>query len=328
MLTQEEIVKNWKGNIKKPLVSICTPTYNHERFIEEALKSFLMQKTSFPFEVIVRDDYSSDNTRKIIKQYAEKYPLIIKPVYEKENQYKKGIKPIPATCKYAKGKYIAICEGDDYWIDENKLSIQIKLMQKFDVNISFHPAIKLCKWNKKKITGKRSHKTCIIPFKKVLLGGGSFMPTASIIVKRECFLSLPKWVKNFVHAEDYYLQVLFSYPKGALYINKIMSVYRRDTNTCWSARKDTNAKMFLDITHKALKSLDLLDKELNYKYTREIKIRKIEYLKRLMRANHINIEDKRIFFNKYEKILPLKYKVQWHFIYRNPLLGDLIYKFK
>jgi len=122
--TEQEIMSNWEGNINKPIVSICCTTYNHEKYIGEALDSFLMQETDFPFEVIVRDDASPDNTAEIIREYEKKYPNIIKPIYEKENGYQRGIRPSLVTFNKAKGEYIAFCEGDDYWTDEKKLQIQ------------------------------------------------------------------------------------------------------------------------------------------------------------------------------------------------------------
>ena len=123
-ITQEKVMQNWNGEI--PLVSISCITYNHEPYIVQALNGFLMQKTSFPFEVLIHDDASTDRTADIIREYEKKFPKIIKPIYQKENQYSKGNRAILASFVYprAKGKYIALCEGDDYWIDENKLQQQ------------------------------------------------------------------------------------------------------------------------------------------------------------------------------------------------------------
>ena len=128
-ITQEQIMQNWNSEI--PLVSICCITYNHEPYIVQTLDGFLMQKTSFPFEVLVHDDASTDRTTDIIREYEKKFPKIIKPIYQKENQYSKGNRAILASFIYprAKGKYIALCEGDDYWIDENKLQIQVDFLE-------------------------------------------------------------------------------------------------------------------------------------------------------------------------------------------------------
>lgn len=115
----------------KPMVSICCITYNHEPYIRDCLEGFMMQKTSFPFEVLIHDDASTDHTADIIREYEAKYPDIIKPIYQTENQYSKGVS-INRIFNYsrAQGKYIARCEGDDYWIDPLKLQKQFDFMEK------------------------------------------------------------------------------------------------------------------------------------------------------------------------------------------------------
>jgi len=137
--TQNEIIADWQGDKSKPLVSICCVTYNHEKFIEDALEGFLIQRTKFPFEILVHDDASTDNTANRIREYQEQYPSIIKPVFQTENQYSKKIKGIQVLTPLAKGSYIATCEGDDYWLDPNKLQIQVDFLESnLDYVISGH----------------------------------------------------------------------------------------------------------------------------------------------------------------------------------------------
>jgi len=113
-----------------PFVSICCPTFNHENFIEDTLNGFLIQKTNFPVEILVNDDCSTDRTTDIIKEYEKQFPEIIKPVYQPTNQYSKGIKPIPQVLlPRCKGKYVALCDGDDFWTDPNKLQTQIDFLE-------------------------------------------------------------------------------------------------------------------------------------------------------------------------------------------------------
>ena len=111
------------------MVSICCVAYNQEQYIRQALDSFLAQKTNFPFEVLISDDASPDHTADIIREYEQKYPNIIKPIYFTENQYSQGINIDEKNYERAEGKYIAICEGDDYWIDEYKLQKQVDYME-------------------------------------------------------------------------------------------------------------------------------------------------------------------------------------------------------
>src|SRR5690606_16372266 len=113
-----------------PLVSICCITFNHVNFIRDAIDGFLMQKTDFPFQILIHDDASTDGTEEIIREYESNHPDIIKPIYETENQYVKGRKG-SRTFNFprAKGKYIAMCEGDDYWIDSLKLQKQVDFLE-------------------------------------------------------------------------------------------------------------------------------------------------------------------------------------------------------
>ena len=131
--TQDEIIKAWKNTSSSdPLVSISCITYNHINYIEQCLDGFLEQETDYPFEILIHDDCSTDGTTEIIQKYSTKYPDIIKPMYETENQYQQG-KPAGSliwNIPRAKGKYIALCEGDDYWIDENKLQMQVDFLEK------------------------------------------------------------------------------------------------------------------------------------------------------------------------------------------------------
>lgn len=118
------------SNSDEIVVSIICDCYNHEKYIAQALDSFLMQDCDFKFEVLIHDDASTDNSAAIIKEYELKYPEIIKPIYQKENQYSKKVN-IWKDYQFsrAKGKYIAICEGDDYWIDTLKLQKQVDFLE-------------------------------------------------------------------------------------------------------------------------------------------------------------------------------------------------------
>jgi len=113
-----------------PLVSIVCTTYNHELYIEQTLDSFVLQQCSFPIEIIVHDDASTDGTAEIIRKYANTYPNLIRPILQTENQYSQGVDIWEYLfTKEAKGKYIAICEGDDFWTDPQKLQKQIDFLE-------------------------------------------------------------------------------------------------------------------------------------------------------------------------------------------------------
>lgn len=117
---------------EKPLVSICCITFNHAKYIRQCIESFLAQKTSFRYEIIVHDDCSTDGTTEILKEYERKYPNIFKIVYEEENMFSKGVRGffLKYTIPLAEGKYIALCEGDDYWNDPKKLEKTVSFLEK------------------------------------------------------------------------------------------------------------------------------------------------------------------------------------------------------
>ena len=121
-----------------PLVSINTLTYNHAPYIRQCLDGIMMQKTTFPFEVLIHDDASTDGTADIIREYEVRYPDIIKPIYQTENHYSKGFS-INKEFMFPRirGKYVAFCEGDDYWIDPLKLQKQIDFLES-------HPDYSIC----------------------------------------------------------------------------------------------------------------------------------------------------------------------------------------
>jgi glycosyltransferase involved in cell wall biosynthesis len=112
-----------------PLVSVCCLTYNHSKYIRDAINGFLIQKTDFPIEILIHDDASTDGTADIIREYEAKYPDLIFPIYQTENQHFKGNKPGKINRDRAKGKYIAICEGDDFWTDPLKLQKQVDFLE-------------------------------------------------------------------------------------------------------------------------------------------------------------------------------------------------------
>lgn len=130
-----------------PLVSICCATYNQANYIGECLEKIIAQQVNFTFEILIHDDASTDGTTQIIETYATKYPELIFPIYQTENQYQKGNKRITATFNLprAKGKYIAICEGDDYWTDPFKLQKQVDFLEAHpDYNLCCHDWQVLC----------------------------------------------------------------------------------------------------------------------------------------------------------------------------------------
>ena len=136
--SEAELLSRW-GRHTKPVVSIVCTTYNHERYIEQALRGFLSQDCPYPFEVLVHDDASSDRTADIVRQWQQRYPRVIRSVLQTENQLSKGVRPFELLLKMARGDFIACCEGDDFWIDASKLRRQVGFLKEHpDVSCSAH----------------------------------------------------------------------------------------------------------------------------------------------------------------------------------------------
>ncbi|MEW6512983.1 MAG: glycosyltransferase [Pseudomonadota bacterium] len=128
--SEDQIIATWQ-NPGNPVVSICCATYNHAIYLKDALHGFLSQETNFPFEIVVRDDASTDGTGEIIRDYVSRYPHIVRAVSETENQFSRGVRPLHVWPSLAKGEFVALCEGDDYWIHSEKLQKQVELLRSY-----------------------------------------------------------------------------------------------------------------------------------------------------------------------------------------------------
>ena len=224
------------------MVSICCLAYNHELYIRQCLDGFLMQKTTFRFEVLIHDDASTDRTAEIIREYEKKYPDIIKPIYQEENQYSKGIR-ISHVFQYprAKGKYIALCEGDDYWIDDQKLQKQFDALEE-NPNCFFcaHRVYVECFDDEKNNYYLPKGDEC-----KGIISSDVFFDLASnyqIQTSSYFFLNLPE-MKNGDYPEffsvidvgDTPLMLLFASKSNLYYYDDIMSCYRSGTPNGWTS---------------------------------------------------------------------------------------------
>ena len=313
----------------EPLVSICCITYNHENCIRDAIEGFLMQKTDFPFEILIHDDASTDSTADIIKEYEEKYPDIIKPIYQTENQYSQGKRVSKFNWDRARGKYLASCEGDDFWIDPLKLQKQITEMEKNpDCYISFHPAIR--RWvdgsREDRIFGKYSDKVTIFPMEKIILGGGGFIHTGSIVLNR---LVIPRVIAFFDIAPeapvgDYYVQMLGAEHGGALYLSDVMSVYRSAVPGSWSVRQRENYNNTRPrFIRSSITSIDKLDLFTNNKYSKLFDIKKRRYYSGTIISPRLDINTKKIIIEGNMNNIDIKDRMLWNLVFKHPLLAKI-----
>lgn len=204
-------------------LSICCITYNHGKFIKQALESFLMQDFE-DFEIIVSDDNSTDNTREILKEYQSKNPYKIKLIL---NNINIGMMPnFIQALKSCKGEYIALCEGDDYWTDKLKLRKQFEFMEKNkEYVLCFHDALVINETNEKIWQFSDRYKldsNKVYTIKDAI--SNWFIPTGSILY-RNIVKSFPTWFTT-VKSGDLALTILLAQKGNLKYINEEMSVYR------------------------------------------------------------------------------------------------------
>lgn len=216
------------------VVSVVMPTYNHEKYIRQAIEGVLMQETDFLFELIIVEDCSVDDTKKIALEYAEKHPEIINVLDSEKN--------LGITDNYFRamgaitGKYIAICEGDDYWTDPLKLQKQVDFMESNpDCSLSFHP-VNLVFFNSDRkdfVLGSKIDRDHVFSSEEII--GGILIRTVSMLLKTEVIQDLAHWVRG-APLDDLALQ-LHCASKGSVgYIGgKPMAVYNRGVPGSWSA---------------------------------------------------------------------------------------------
>ena len=262
------------------MVSICCITYNHEKYISRAIESFLAQKVSFKFEVLIHDDASEDGTAKIIKSYQEKYPDIIKAICNTENQYSKGIAINPTfNFSRAKGKYIALCEGDDYFVDENKLEKQVDYMENHpNCHICFHNAL-IVDTNenvigtflpRNELLGKYyKNRDCSYTSEEMIML--DFVPTNSLLFKLEDILKLPDfYFDNISCCGDLSIRLFLASLGSGFGFSGCYSAYRSGTENSASQRASRNYEILLKTLNGHIKILNEFKKYANGEFDQAV----------------------------------------------------------
>lgn len=257
----------------QPIVTIVCTTYNHEKYIADCFEGFLSQRTNFKYEILVHDDASKDNSASLIREYEHKYPDVFRVICQTENQYSKGVNIwFDILFPMAKGKYIAICEGDDYWIDPLKLQKQVDFMEDHpDYSMCYHNAVSLY------VQAHRLHafdgtlESYDLSFYDAVHSWR--VPTASILFRKKGF-KYPEWL-DVIYSGDYSLILICSLLGKIHSIGGIRSVYRINTEgTSATARLKDKGIFILSQKKKLLESFN---KGTNYKF-KEIVDSKIEEL--------------------------------------------------
>lgn len=250
-------------------ISVICYAYNHEKYIRRALESFVNQRVNVPFKVIVHDDASIDRTAEIIREYAEKYPSIIYPILQSENQYSKGVYILKKyIAKHVDTKYIAVCEGDDYWSDDNKLQIQFDYMES-------HPEVVLCVHDTERISeqgeqlnlffnGKRED-TEYTADEVIRRGGGGLFHTSSFFWRASAGLLVPDEFK--IKGIGDYSQAIYLASLGNVhYIGKVMSMYRTGSINSWVSRTTKDKEKLCNHYYNQIDGLLNIDQATSQRY--------------------------------------------------------------
>jgi glycosyltransferase involved in cell wall biosynthesis len=233
---QHEIMRGWPADAN-PVVSIVCVTYNHGKYLRDAIHGFLMQLTDFPFEIIIHDDASVDSTPEIIREYARKYPNLIKPIMQAENQYSKGLKIFPLALPQARGKYIAQCEGDDYWIDPYKIQKQVDLLTANPTfSMCFHPVTRLIEnFVESQVEGEQRPPSLKHAYTlEDLITYDNFIPSCSVLFRRENVRKVPVWLHEMPYG-DWPLHLINAQQGDLAYLEDVMAVYRIHPKGAWSS---------------------------------------------------------------------------------------------
>lgn len=270
MLKESEIMSTWTRDTVRPLVCISCLAYNHENFISECLDGLLSQKTDFAFEISVHDDCSTDNTTSILRSYAEKYPHIIKPVFETENRYSKRDGSLQRVVDaHLHGKYIAFCECDDVWLDPHKLQMQVDLLEGNDklslVLSDGYQGIATDSSKNTVINPYGLSEDGIVDFKTVAVAK-KVVPTCSMIMPASVYFSMPKLSNP--PAGDIPLRFWCAVSGEMYYIAKPLVFYRNLSGpTSFGARLRNDRKYSREVYINFCDYYDAFDEYTDYMYT-------------------------------------------------------------
>lgn len=245
-------------------VSVLCTTYNQSIYLEQTLESILCQKVDFPYELIIHDDASIDGTDAIAREYETRYPEIVRVIIESENQYSKGADFItPLIRNHARGRYIALCEGDDFWIDDQKMQMQRDALRD-------HPECDMCAClgctvtedGRTEVSQIRPQKhDGILSVRDVILGGGQYLITAGLFFRKEMLDDL-----YGMDSLDYSLQIRGAVRGGIYYIDKKMAVYRRYAKGSWTINVLMKKQELEKEWEKERELLNKFDKNTGYMY--------------------------------------------------------------
>lgn len=248
-------------------VSVIITTYNQEEYIATALEGAIGQKTNFEYEILIHDDASTDKTAEIINKYAEKYPKLIIPFYEEKNQFAQCEKYLSCMLEKCRGKYIATCDGDDYWIDDNKLQLQYDFMET-------HYDFSLCTHNTKIVDAINGKERLYFNNRETgeLSGGEIIEHVGGVFHTSSHFFRRKDWYDKHQGRDlPDMCRVCYLVDMGRVWcFNEVMSVYRLNTKGSWTiTTNDNNYNLMADFISR-MQFFDRYDKETNFRWHKNI----------------------------------------------------------
>ena len=227
---------NLRPNVDRPLVSVVVLCHNHASYIRQTLENIFSQFTNFPFETIINDDASSDETTSVIRD-TPMPSTGVTLISHGTNKYSQGINVGKYPMSLARGEYLAFCEGDDFWISSKKLQRQVDAMRRNrDLDLCVHPATRLSmRTGKQKQGFDYGPKERVIQPETVIARHNQFAPTASVLMRTRAAQNLPDWFFNEhgLPVGDFFIEAILG-RKGVLYLPDTMSVYRRDVPSSYT----------------------------------------------------------------------------------------------
>jgi len=321
---ESNIIKNWSEEVVVSISCIC---FNQINYIEETLIGFLKQKTTFRFEILIHDDASSDGTTELIRQYEIKYPHIIKPLYEIENQWSKGRRgSIVFNIPRAKGKYIAFCEGDDYWTDPNKLQMQVDFLENNPEYGMCYTMARVYNQEKQKYLLKTAGRI-IKNYNDIYINFNS-IATLTVCIRNDLYL---KYVQEVEPQEKKWLMGdlpvwLWFYKNSKVrFIKKVTSTYRILKNSASHKTDQSERDAFSNSSYEIRKyfAMKYDEDQLLFQYSSNVKFLKayrdnnrelaIKYRKDL-NAGILNWKNKILFICTYSSVL---FRLMRYFLTRN-----------
>ncbi len=250
------------------MVSICCVTYNHEKYIAQAIEGYLKQQTTFKFEILIGEDCSTDNTRGIVEEYVQKYPDKIKLITSESNV---GAHNNAARLyKEVKGKYLTQCDGDDYWTDPLKLQKQVDFLEQNQEYIMCCHYSKRIKENNEIYYLNLNPKPIIYSFEDILFNNDFETILVSVLFRNSTEIKeiySTDWFFKF-HAPDRFLKLYLTFASGKkIYVlPEVMSTYRKHAGGIWSMLKANTMKQ------KTLDDLYLIIKIFKYSKVQKVKL--------------------------------------------------------